>query len=73
MANVPNYYNKKTGKKVESVIEAIKKSLPKLEAAVNGEYFRKSELKEIGGLSAKMHAAFVFLTAEVAKQNKDAN
>lgn len=73
MAKVANYFNKKTGKKVEYVIDSLKKSLPKMEAALKGEYFRKGELREIGGLSAKMHAAFVYLTAEVAKQDDAAN
>ena len=71
MAKKANYGNKKTTKKLTQTVAAIESALPKLKAAIDGGYLRHSELKVIGGLSAKLHAAFVFLTHEVSEQDKE--
>lgn len=71
MAKVTNFYNKKTGKKLESAVERIHAILPILEYAIENEFLRKSEINKIGTAAGKLQNIYDFLTKDAIDQNLD--
>jgi len=65
MSKTPNYHNAKISRKLISIILATEKTLPKLEAARDGELFRKSEMKEIIALYRKFGDAIQFFDSQI--------
>lgn len=65
MSKTPNYSNPKVAKELDRTILAIAKTLPKLEAARDGNYFRKSEMKDLCSLASRINAAIQFFDAAI--------
>lgn len=68
MSKTPNYSNPKVAKELDRTILAIAKALPKLEAARDGKYFRKSEMKDLTTLIRNLNGALGFFDAQIQLQ-----
>ena len=73
MLKTPNYSNPKVAKQLDKTILAIAKILPKLEAARDGKYFRKAEMKDLVTLVRSLNGAVGFFDAaiQLAETKKD--
>lgn len=65
MSKTPNYHNPKVAKELDKAILAIAKVLPKLEAARDGKYFRKSEMKDLTTLIRNLNGSLGFFDSQI--------